>query len=1071
MKICLISCILSTGLHAQVALEDPVFQGIQPSAGSPSGLPVFEADPGGSSKLAYVPGFATVGSGAPDGNTATVPPFYLDAVSGSIYWHDGTSWEQGENAQALDNRDIANRDRVNHTGAQAISTVSGLQTALDDLETSAELDARDTSNRDRTNHTGVQGISTVTGLQEAIDARETTAQLDARDVANRDRANHSGSQAISTVTGLQTALDDRETTAQLDARDIANRDRANHTGAQAISTVTGLQEAIDARETTAQLDTRDLANRDRTNHTGVQDIATVTGLQTALDDRETTAQLDARDTANRGRSNHTGTQAIATVNGLQADLDLATTHRGRTDNPHNVTSAQLGLGMSDDVAFNSLNLNPVWNDGLTDLVLLDSDVTNTASGAGSLLQRMRVDGTEQFGVGLDGALRIGGTEIVDYDGGTLTVGAPGSSSAVWGNMVVGAADQPLPTFGTTPDGRLDIITSVAAGEAALVLYTKDGTGNKRSKFYLDEATGLYGFDTKWASGGPEFDVARNGVSQFRIDANGNVGIGTVSPGVPLEVDGGNSVSVRVLGDAAGEVELGMDSTGDGLLSLKDLTGTRTVYLRADDNDSYINGGGDFGVGTTTPAARLHVVEGGGSGAVPTSFVAGCVDGDNATAVDFAIYASSTSQGRLMFGDAADEDVAYISYNHSTDSFRFITNASEAMRIDSAGSVGIGTTSPAEDLDVNGTAQATTFQTTGTSTQLQGNVMTSTGNLGDGVNAIGEDAAKNNSGDNNAVFGALALDAGTTSGFNSTFGNSSMSESTAGGHNAVFGYSGLRGATSGGENVAIGSSAGRYINAGTDNTSPDDSIYIGFDTRASAATNVNEIVIGHEGRGSGSNTVTLGNSSITDNYLNGNLHVDGNLRSGAGNTGTGNFVGVDAGNGNSGLAVVAIGQEALFSSHSGNNVVAIGDDSLYSSSTVGTTVAVGSNSLRGAVDGLQNVAVGHNAGRYFGEGSSDVTSPDQSIFIGYDARPETATGDNEIVIGYQGRGNGNDTTTLGNSSTTHTYIAGSWVLDEQGSPPTGAADKAIIFAEDNGTGKTRLMVQFPTGTAVQLAIEP
>jgi hypothetical protein len=49
---------------------------------------------------------------------------------------------------------------------------------------------------DRTNHTGFQAISTVTGLQSALDAA-------------LDRANHTGFQAISTVTDLQTTLEDK----------------------------------------------------------------------------------------------------------------------------------------------------------------------------------------------------------------------------------------------------------------------------------------------------------------------------------------------------------------------------------------------------------------------------------------------------------------------------------------------------------------------------------------------------------------------------------------------------------------------------------------------------------------------------------------------------------------------------------------------------------------------------------------------------------------------------------------------------------------------------------------------
>lgn len=40
-------------------------------------------------------------------------------------------------------------------------------------------------------------------------------------------------------------------------------------------------------------------------------------------------------------------------------------------------------------------------------------------------------------------------------------------------------------------------------------------------------------------------------------------------------------------------------------------------------------------------------------------------------------------------------------------------------------------------------------------------------------------------------------------------------------------------------------------------------------------------------------------------------------------------------------------------------------------------------------------------------------------------------------------------------------------EQPGSPAAGA----IIFTQDNGAGKTKLMVQFPTGVAQQVSIEP
>ena len=38
-------------------------------------------------------------------------------------------------------------------------------------------------------------------------------------------------------------------------------------------------------------------------------------------------------------------------------------------------------------------------------------------------------------------------------------------------------------------------------------------------------------------------------------------------------------------------------------------------------------------------------------------------------------------------------------------------------------------------------------------------------------------------------------------------------------------------------------------------------------------------------------------------------------------------------------------------------------------------------------------------------------------------------------------------------------------------PGAQTDHAVVYAEDNGAGKTRLMVRFGTGAAIKLAEEP
>lgn len=51
------------------------------------------------------------------------------------------------------------------------------------------------------------------------------------------------------------------------------------------------------------------------------------------------------------------------------------------------------------------------------------------------------------------------------------------------------------------------------------------------------------------------------------------------------------------------------------------------------------------------------------------------------------------------------------------------------------------------------------------------------------------------------------------------------------------------------------------------------------------------------------------------------------------------------------------------------------------------------------------------------------------------------------------------------------LGGTFVVFESGSAPIGIANAARIYAEDNGSGKTQLMVVFGTGSPVQIAIEP
>uniref|UniRef100_UPI00321FC93C hypothetical protein n=1 Tax=Thermogutta sp. TaxID=1962930 RepID=UPI00321FC93C len=79
-------------------------------------------------------------------------------------------------------------------------------------------------------------------------------------------------------------------------------------------------------------------------------------------------------------------------------------------------------------------------------------------------------------------------------------------------------------------------------------------------------------------------------------------------------------------------------------------------------------------------------------------------------------------------------------------------------------------------------------------------------------------------------------------------------------------------TTGYQNSAVGVNAGRYDSNGGANQTSNNSVYLGYDARALADGDTNEIVIGASAVGNGSNSVTLGNDSITKTILKGNIGI-------------------------------------------------------------------------------------------------------------------------------------------------------------------------------------------------------
>ena len=134
-------------------------------------------------------------------------------------------------------------------------------------------------------------------------------------------------------------------------------------------------------------------------------------------------------------------------------------------------------------------------------------------------------------------------------------------------------------------------------------------------------------------------------------------------------------------------------------------------------------------------------------------------------------------------------------------------------------------------------------------------------------------SSNTTGYYDTFMGTLAGYSNTTGTQNTFMGANAGSSNTTGYYNTFMGTLAGYSNTTGVYNAFIGTNAGYYLADGsTSNQTSANSVFVGFDTKAAAVGGTNEIVIGYSAIGNGSNSVTLGNTSITKTILRGNVEI-------------------------------------------------------------------------------------------------------------------------------------------------------------------------------------------------------
>jgi hypothetical protein len=340
-------------------------------------------------------------------------------------------------------------------------------------------------------------------------------------------------------------------------------------------------------------------------------------------------------------------------------------------------AGNVGIGTSDPVT--KLELKSPTVGSITN----DRETTTSAFVINGSNENMSL----QFGLG-NATLNYGNWIQSGYDNGT-----PGSSplylNPIGGNVGIGTV---------SPAEKLQVAGNIRMFSAGYPLIDMGITTSNYFRLIHDNPNDV-------------FKIGKNGAGTLNITGGGNVGIGTAGPEGKLNIEtnaesnvpalGANTTFLKIsnTGGAYGAM-IGQLGSGNSYIQSQRFDGTATAY-----NLLLQPNGGNVGIGTTSPSAKLHVQSAGSTDVVfklDNTNVADTAGAQIQLICDSA--GSGDGNGALRHSIRSEFSGAINWEIHSGAShgdLNFSCLDSFAMIINSELDVGIGTTSPRAKLEVAG----------------------------------------------------------------------------------------------------------------------------------------------------------------------------------------------------------------------------------------------------------------------------------------------------------------------------------------------------------------------------------
>jgi hypothetical protein len=294
-------------------------------------------------------------------------------------------------------------------------------------------------------------------------------------------------------------------------------------------------------------------------------------------------------------------------------------------------------------------------------------------------ERARITSTGTLNI--VGAGTAGSTQAISFNG-----SAPVDSLVVTANGDVGLGTN-------TPTQRLDVRGSVYVERSTnptnglvAALTNQTTSSNNGCKLSFD----VYNIGSA-AIGVPTDNAGlafyTNGVTseKMRLDASGNLGIGTSSPNAKLHILAADATTADLarfqqtnqgnllIQSQQGGLNIG---SANGIL-FSNATGNMGWRTGASSGDAnmLLDANGNLGIGTTSPGTRLHI----------ETAAADC---------RLRIISGTSHDAAIQLGDTASSSQGAIIYDNTADALRFQANGSERARITSGGDLLVGSATTA-----------------------------------------------------------------------------------------------------------------------------------------------------------------------------------------------------------------------------------------------------------------------------------------------------------------------------------------------------------------------------------------